>query len=532
MSFHVLLAANDIPSSNVETGILRSINAFRWDNQTNDIGSVDQGALLWATSMRFSFLKPAAMLFTSIHYFLFLPIVVIAYYVLPKNFQHIVLLVASYVFYAFWSIPYAVLLFCVSLTTYLIALQLDHVGPSLWRKAVLLSGLGTLLCNVFVFKYYNFFSATLSRMLTILSISTTPTEHSLLLPIGISFYTFQAVSYLVDVYKQDYPAERRASVLLLYVAFFLVAGPIERPDHLLPQLSTRHVPKPHEWTYALQLILVGIVMKVVIADNIAIYVNSIYGSVHAFTGVPLLVATYFFSFQILCDFAGYSLVAIGSARLLGIRLVDNFKRPYFARSFTEFWRRWHISLSSWLKDYVYIPLGGNRGGSVSSVRNLALTFAVSGLWHGADWTFIVWGLVHAAFLIVERLLRGMFTLPSNSWTTFLRIVVVFHCVTFAWIFFRADSLADAWYIVTHLFVFDGGSPLGRNIAMSTPVFAMSCVSLVVLVLAHVWQEYSADQHLAIRRAPLILRWASYFAMSFAVLFLAAHSAQQFIYFQF
>jgi D-alanyl-lipoteichoic acid acyltransferase DltB (MBOAT superfamily) len=374
-----------------------------------------------------------------------------------------------------------------------------------------------------------------------------------LLPVGISFYTFQTLSYTVDVYRGERHAERHLGIFALYVSFFpqLVAGPIERSTRLLPQFHN-HVRFDYDRvTSGLRLMLWGFFKKVVIADNVALAVNAVYNDPTRHEGLPLILATILFAFQIYCDFAGYSDIAIGGARILGFDLMTNFRRPYHARSIGEFWHRWHISLSTWFRDYLYIPLGGNRVGRNRWLVNLFLTFLISGLWHGASWTFVVWGALHGGYLIVGILTAGVRAravratrLDRVPWLHgLLQRVFIFGLVCFAWIFFRANSVADALYIVTHLFTGIGASaadlletggifrlldsmPLGLNRA------AVIVGSILLMEVVHLVQTRGSIGAL-VAGWPVWCRWPVYYALLAIISLLGAfNEGQQFIYFQF
>jgi D-alanyl-lipoteichoic acid acyltransferase DltB (MBOAT superfamily) len=465
------------------------------------------------------------MLFTSLQYCLFFAGVTGLYYGLPHWFRRWLLLLASYVFYATWQPAYVLLLFLSTCVTYVTALRR-------WTAV----GITMNLTTLFVFKYFNFFQESITAAANWLRIEYAPFEHAWLLPVGISFYTFQALSYIIDVQRGRQEAERDFGYVALYLAFFptLLAGPIERASHLLPQLRKHVSFNPTTVSMGLRWILWGFFMKVVIADNAARYVNEIYGNVHAYVGWPLLLATYFFAIQIFCDFAGYSLIAIGSARVLGIDLIQNFRRPYLAASFGDFWRRWHISLSSWFRDYVYIPLGGSRNGRIRTLLNVFITFFLSGLWHGASWTFVLWGLLHGLYLIVESLLT--FVIPEQwrkRWLrwSWLRILLVFHLTCLAWIFFRADSIVDAFYVLTHLWPFGSAPSVWQEIHTTIPTIILVLLLGATLVLVTVAQEWWKHR-LSFHRWPVWIRWGFDYAVLFGILFLQSNMSPDFIYFQF
>ena len=354
------------------------------------------------------------MLFNSLHYLIFLPIVVGLYYLIPHRWRWLLLLVASYYFYMCWSadyavkVEYALLLLVSTSVAYSAGLGIARTDDPRRKRIFLWSSISVLLGILFTFKYYNFVNDSLRRALAALEIPFAIPYSSLLLPIGISFYTFQKISYVVDVYHGQAKPEKHFGIFAVYSCFFpqLVAGPIERPRHLLHQFYERHDFSYENATAGLRQILWGVFKKVVVADRVAILVQAVYADPRSHAGLPLLVATIFYAFQIYCDFSGYTDIARGVARIMGFTLMDNFKHPYFATCITDFWRRWHISLSSWLRDYLYIPLGGSRFGSAKTYRNLFLTMLLGGLWHGAAWTFVLWGAYQGTLLVLERLLGG------------------------------------------------------------------------------------------------------------------------------
>lgn len=475
------------------------------------------------------------MLFHSFQYALFLPFVVAMYWSVPHRLRWVLLLVASCYFYASWHPGYLLLLILSIVVDYTMALWMAASSDRRHRRALLLL---SLLCNLgllLFFKYWNFFSTSLTGVLQWLDAGVEIPLHQMLLPVGISFYTFQSISYMVDVYRGIAPAERHLGYYAVFVSFFpqLVAGPIERSGHMLPQYKTVKRFQEASFVHGLQWILWGMFLKVVVADNMALYVNEVYNNVREFQGLPLILATYFFSVQIFADFAGYSAIAIGSAKLMGIFLMENFCRPYLSLSVTEFWQRWHISLGKWLRDYIYIPLGGSRVRLPRQLLNLLLVFVMSGLWHGANWTFLVWGGLHGVYLIVERVMGRVVSpkVEAGAVVKVLKITLTFHLVTFAWIFFRANSLGDAIYIVTHLF--HGLSPAFAlsGMKVSMPIFVLCLFLWIGVWVASIFEERAGSVHCAFARLRW-LRWPSYYMLIFSILFLAANRTVEFIYFQF
>jgi D-alanyl-lipoteichoic acid acyltransferase DltB (MBOAT superfamily) len=489
------------------------------------------------------------MLFNSLHYLIFLPIVVALYYVLPHRWRWLLLLIASYYFYMCWKAAYALLLLFSTGVAYGAALGIDGTDDPRRKKRLLWGCIGVLLAILFTFKYYNFANASLRSLFAALRIPVEIPYSNLLLPIGISFYTFQKISYVVDVYHGRLKAERHFGIFAVYSCFFpqLVAGPIERAQHLLRQFYEKHEFSYERATSGLALMLWGFFKKVVVADRVAILVKAVYSDPHSYSGAPLLVATVLFAFQIYCDFSGYTDIAIGSARLLGFDLMMNFRQPYFSQSIPEFWRRWHISLSTWFKDYVYIPLGGNRVVKWRWYYNLFITFLISGLWHGANWTFAAWGALHGFYMVVdsfvgpgrERLQSRLSGAPARWAFAGMNVAITFALVVVAWIPFRSANFGDAWYIFTHLFSGSGNwlnltavaiqfRGLGLNtVEMSYCALFVGIVVLYDLVDSHrnVWE--------LLRAGPRTVRWAVMYALLILVLFFGPYNqAQNFIYFQF
>lgn len=401
------------------------------------------------------------MLFNSTEFILFLPLVIILYYLIPHKFRWAMLLIASYYFYMCWKAEYVVLIAFSTLVDYYAALQMGKQKEKKKRKKYLILSMASNLGLLFGFKYFNFFSESFSDMMNLFSFSYQSPILNVLLPVGISFYTFQTLSYSIDVYNEKIKPEKHLGIFALYVSFWpqLVAGPIERASRLLPQFRKKVNLSYTNFLLGLNQIALGFFKKLVVADRLALYVDNVYGPFFQETNtISLLLGVFFFGIQIYCDFSGYSDIAIGSARLMGIDLMENFKRPYLSKSISEFWKRWHISLSTWFKDYVYIPLGGNRAIKWKWYYNLIFTFVVSGLWHGANWTFIFWGALHG-FYLVSAIVFAPFLRKAGEKikllnSNFLNIMVTFILVMFAWIFFRAENLTHAFEYISKILEFD------------------------------------------------------------------------------
>lgn len=400
------------------------------------------------------------MLFNTMAFLIFFIIVLVIYWLIPHKLRYIFLLAASYFFYMQWNKLYIMLLVGVTLVTYLGGLLIEKFEGSKKKVLVLTACLTLSLGVLGVFKYFNFFMSNIDKLLSITvghSISITST---LILPVGISFYTLQSLGYLIDVYRKDIYAEKNIVRYALFVAFFpqLVAGPIERSKNLLKQLGTRKTFSLHNLRKGFVLMLWGLFVKMVIADRAAMFVDTVYNNGAAFPGFYIVIATMLFSIQIYGDFYGYSVIARGSALTLGIELMDNFNAPYFSKNIHEFWRRWHISLSTWFRDYLYIPLGGNRKGKIRQMVNLMIVFGISGLWHGASFAFIIWGLLNGAYQVISMIIKPLVDKIKKitNWEDrtpgrILRNVITFLLVSFAWLFFRAGDTGTAKVVLENMF---------------------------------------------------------------------------------
>ena len=513
------------------------------------------------------------MVFNSLVFLLFFPLVAVVYFfltmriairhkILSNTLSQFFLLAASIVFYGYWNPAYLVLILISVAVTWVSGLLME--GRNVREKRlVLIASLVINLGILFFFKYYRFFAETAGFLS---SGGIHFPSFNVLLPVGISFYTFQALGYSIDVYYGRVQAERNFIIYALFVTFFpqLVAGPIERSGNLLPQFKVNYEFDYDRVTSGLRLAAWGMFKKVVIADRLAVYVNGVFGNPGVYPGASLALAVFFFAFQIYCDFSGYSDIAIGCARVLGFNLMTNFRQPYFSRSITEFWRRWHISLSTWLKDYIYIPLGGNRKGKVRQRLNLLITFLLSGLWHGAAWHFVVWGALHAIFQIIGRstepfrnALGRKVGLPEESrLRKAVQICITFTLACFAWIFFRANTMQDAFLITAKLArlpweLAEYASGLSRNgiietvrnmfqmgIDVANPIpgfglinFGFSGFFIIILLIADVLM-WKMPEGTIVKRKPLVLRWAGYYTLILAILWNWNTGSSQFIYFTF
>jgi D-alanyl-lipoteichoic acid acyltransferase DltB (MBOAT superfamily) len=404
------------------------------------------------------------LLFNSLSFAIFLPVVFFLYWFAAKGnlkLQNALLLIASYYFYASWNWKFLFLLVFSTFLDYAIGIKIFHSKTINWKKFWLWLSIGLNLGFLGFFKYYNFFATSFAEGLLDLGFKVNLFTLQVILPVGISFYTFHGLSYVIDIYKNRIKPENNFIDYSVFVSFFplLVAGPIERATHLLPQIKQKRVFLYSNGVNGLRQILWGLFKKIVIADNCALFADNIFNNADQYYGSTLILGAVFFAIQIYCDFSGYSDIAIGTARLFGIDLLRNFAFPYFSRDIAEFWRRWHISLSSWFRDYLYIPLGGSRGGNWMKVRNIFIIFIVSGFWHGANWTFIIWGFLNALYIMPSVLLKrnrnhldivaqGKY-LPSVK--EFFSMVLTLGLAVFGWIFFRAENVSHAFSFVSNLF---------------------------------------------------------------------------------
>ena len=484
------------------------------------------------------------MNFNSIQYLVFLAVNVALYYLLPRRARNFQLLLASYYFYMCWNPVYALLMLFSTAVTYGCGLL---VGCTVWGKRRLWVAL-SLVLNLgvlFFFKYYNFAADVLTRGLDYLGLSMDVPLLDVLLPVGISFYTFQALGYTIDVYRKDVPAERNFFDYALFISFFpqLVAGPIERSGNILHQLKEYHPFRYENLRAGMTPVVWGLFKKVVIADNLAVLVNTVYNVPQGQGGGAFLVATAAFAFQIYCDFSAYSDMALGCARMLGVELMENFKTPYFSRSIAEFWRRWHISLSSWFRDYLYIPLGGSRKGVIRKYRNVLIVFAVSGLWHGAALTFLVWGLLNGLYQVARDLtarhrasLRRALRLGEDSpLTAGFQMLWTFLLSTAAWVFFKAESLGKAAAIFAAMV---RGPWLTHPVTawgLDRPELVVAGLALLLFFFVEV-RTLRRPVGAGLLDAPRPLRWAAALLLAAAVLVFGiygtGYDAQDFIYFKF
>ncbi len=479
------------------------------------------------------------MLFNSFHFLIFFPLVTLLYFLSDPRLRWALLLAASVYFYMAFIPVYILVLGAVIVVDYAVGLGLERLKGRA-KKALLLASLCSNLGFLFMFKYFAFADANLARLASLLGWNYGLHTLSWALPLGLSFHTFQSMAYIIEVYRGKFPAERHLGIYALYVMFYpqLVAGPIERPHNLLPQLRERHMFDYDRVTSGLKLMAWGFFKKLFIADRLAAFVGQVYGAPQDYRGAAVLLGLYAFAVQIFCDFSGYTDIARGAAQVMGFRLMENFKRPYESRSIREFWRRWHISLSSWFRDYVYIPLGGSRTGALRLQLNLFVTFVLSGLWHGARWTFVVWGALHGIYALCSLWTRPIREKLSKTFklercqepADILRAVFIFHLVVLAWVFFRATSLTEARAVLENLWPVRLWSPKAQA---ALPSLLIPGLSVLFMETVHAIERRRGSAGAWLAARPAYQRWAFYYAAASVFVFLSQTSAPQtFIYFQF
>jgi len=483
------------------------------------------------------------MLFNSLDFAIFLPIFFFLYwYVTNKNLQlqNFLIVVASYIFYGWWDWRFLFLIFFSSITDYIIGKGLQITEKEKYRKTLLWISIITNIGFLGFFKYYNFFVDSFVTAFSFFGKSISINSLNIILPVGISFYTFQTLSYTIDVYKRKLEPAKDIISFLAFVSFFpqLVAGPIERATNLLPQFYKKRVFEYDKAVDGMQQMLWGLFKKVVIADNCAEYANTIFNNYTDFSGSTLVLGAIFFTFQIYCDFSGYSDMAIGMSRLFGFNLMKNFAFPYFSRDIAEFWRRWHISLSTWFRDYLYIPLGGSKGSLSKIVRNTFIIFLVSGFWHGANWTFIIWGFLNALYflplLLIKRNRKNLDIVAENrvlpSIRELLSMFATFSLTVFAWIFFRAESVSQAFSYIDRIFTKD---LLRLPLIMGEGRKELLVIFLVIIFVIIEWigrrNEYAIEKLFTNQRR--WVRWGFYYLI-IGIIISMLGKQQEFIYFQF
>lgn len=478
------------------------------------------------------------MLFNSFAFLGFFAIVAVVYYAAPPRWRWLLLLVASYYFYSSFEPLFVLLLAYATLVAYVFGRAVQSSAGTARGKWLLTVGVIAELAVLILFKYADFLLGSFESVLAPITEAITLPRLGWILPAGLSFFTFSGVSYIVDCYRGTIPAERHAGRLAVYIAFFpkLIAGPIERAASFLQQLTSGVRFDPATVTFGLQLLLWGMFKKVVIADRLAEFVNTGFTNPDFQSPVTLLVAVYFYAFQIYCDFSGYSDMALGLAAILGFKLIDNFRRPYLSRSVPEFWgQRWHVSLAYWFRDYLYIPLGGNRVSRPRWYMNQMVVFLVSGIWHGANWTFLIWGALNGLYQVVYYLLGGArerlaSRLPEWLWNT-AGILLTFHLILLSWVFFRAETIGAAWKIITKVFASLPMYPALLSSYNWTPSFWLALGLIVLLMVVEALDEVrSIWDRLAAQ--PTVLRWGFYYSVLGCLLVIGQWTMGQFVYMQF
>tara|TARA_B110000902_G_scaffold227860_1_gene267468 strand:+ start:1108 stop:2553 length:1446 start_codon:yes stop_codon:yes gene_type:complete len=481
------------------------------------------------------------MLFNSIDFAIFLPIVFILYwFVSNKNLklQNFLIIAASYLFYGWWDWRFLSLILFSTIVDYYVGWMLRTEENQTKRKILLWTSVLFNLGILGFFKYNNFFLDNFIIAFSFFGAEIKANSLNIILPVGISFYTFQTLSYTIDAYKRKLKPTKDFIAFSAFVSFFpqLVAGPIERATHLLPQFYKKRTFDTAKAVDGMRQILWGLFKKIVIADNAAEYVNLIFDNPTNYNSSTLVLGAILFAFQIYCDFSGYSDIAIGTARLFGFDLMKNFAFPYFSRDIAEFWRRWHISLSTWFRDYVYIPLGGSRGGIWFKIRNTFIIFIVSGFWHGANWTFIIWGALNAIYflplLLANKNRNHLNTIAENKILPNIRetisVLITFSLTIFAWIFFRAENLSDAFIYIKRIIT----TPFFSNLNLNDSIFSYLIILSIFLIIEWIGRTKNHPLEWTNNRIPSYLRWVIYYSLIFAIITFGAFKQSQFIYFQF
>ncbi|MBS1729330.1 MAG: MBOAT family protein [Bacteroidetes bacterium] len=472
------------------------------------------------------------MVFNSLIFVLFFILVTTFYFLLPHKYRWALLLLASSIFYMYFLPIYILILgftICIDYYAGVFIAKAKGNARRRWLVLSIIANVGVLA----VFKYYNFLNDSLTTFLGLFNYYNSIPFLHILLPVGLSFHTFQAMSYTIEVYRKNQEPENHFGIYALYVMFYpqLVAGPIERPQNILHQFHEKKRFEYAQVTEGLKLILWGFVKKIIVADRLAIYTDAVYGNYQHHSGVSMIIASFFFIFQIYCDFSGYSDIAIGCARVMGINLMTNFRRPFFAKSIQEVWQRWHISLTTWFRDYVYFPLGGSRKGKVILLRNLLIVFAISGLWHGAGWTFVIWGLLNGTVLVIEHLMSPVLRKVHAFFGIFQNGVRIFFTVSLfvaMAVFFRAPKIDQSWAMLKAMFTLKPG-----HIYKGEPptAFAYCVFALVLLLSVEFIQEYF-PKHDPMNHQRIAVRYGFYTFLVTALLMTGVFNGGQFVYFQF
>ncbi len=467
------------------------------------------------------------MIFNSFNFIVLFPLLFLLYYAIPMRYskmRNLYLLLVSYLLYMQWKPVYALILFGVTIVTFLAAIYLEKTKHP---KRILTLGVMLALMPLLFFKYYNFINDSVGEALSAIGLNFHLRGINMAIPLGISFFTFQSLGYLWDVYYKRQKAERDFLVYMLFLSFFpsIVSGPINRASLVIPQLRKLRPQFDYgKVTEGVRLLVWGMFMKVVVADRMGLYVDVVLPNYGSYTGVTCLLASVLYSIQIYADFGGYSLMAIGVGKMLGFELTENFRRPYFAVSVTDFWHRWHISLSTWLRDYIYIPLGGSRCSRLRNYWNILVTFLVSGIWHGANWTFIVWGGIHGVCLIIEKML-GQQKCNYGWLGRSVKILFTFIIINFAWIVFRMPTLTDAWGVIARIF----DTTLSKSLFVDYFAFIYGGVALALLIFKDSIDEFCPDRFCLLNNSRGWVRMASVFILLLLIMAIGVLGADQFIY---
>lgn len=467
------------------------------------------------------------MIFNSFSFIIIFPILFLCYYIIPSRMnwlRNLYLLIVSYVLYIKLNASATIVLFGITAITYLFALIIRKNIKR--KKLIVITGIILSILPLLTFKYVDFFAETINDIFAINGLYASIHGLNWIIPIGISFFTFQSVGYLIDVYRQKIEPERNFLNYALFVGFFpsIVSGPINKASLLLPQIKNERVYFDYSKAVGgLKYLLWGMFMKVVVADRVGLYVDTVYAAYQNYSGLSCFVASILYSIQIYSDFAGYTLMALGVGKILGFELTENFRRPYFSTSVTDFWRRWHISLSTWLKDYIYISLGGSRCSKIRGYWNILVTFLVSGIWHGAGWSFIVWGIMHGVCQVIEKII-GQNKKNYRGWRKIVKIIITFLVVNFAWIFFRFEDLSDALLFIKRIFTVSGELYLPEKTNI-----VLILLGVVMLLLKDATDEFYPNKMKFMDNDKCIIRWLSYVSIFVVIMLCGVFDAGQFIY---
>lgn len=465
------------------------------------------------------------MIFNSLDFLIFFVIIIFLFFSLPHKYRKILLLIASYFFYGYWNPAYLILIFVSTAADFYVAKSIYNTKNLKKRKILLTISIVINIGILFTFKYLNFLAQTLNI------VHQGDKLINVLLPVGISFYTFQTISYSIDVYRRKIRSEDNIIDFSLFVVFFpqLVSGPIERASKFLPQLKQKVTFDPKRITLGLLLMLYGFFLKVVVADNLSVFVEEVFDKPQAYQGINVAIAVFFFSFQIYSDFFGYTNIARGIALIIGIELSVNFKQPFFASSIKDFWRRWHISLSTWFKDYVYISLGGKKNNTLRWILAIIITYGLSGIWHGANWTFLIWGLLNALIYLIEKFFSKKTSTSTSTQHSIVKklskIIITFSIINFLWFFFRANSITDSLLLIKNFFTPD------FKITFNHKLIIMNLCFILIVVVAD-FLSRKKELHIRLSETSLIVRLSVVYVLIFMILLLGNWHQKTFIYFQF